>query len=374
MAQLNFAAAIAALGGGDALVRLANEARPPSSYLLNTILPERNMPDYAVRSGGITIRPTMAGLAAMDSPYPPVGLIDVANFLADTAKLASNVTLTEQAQRHIQALLALMSDGDAESATVQEALNFYNALVIQPHLDTAEWLRGQALTGEIDWTFNQKSVTVDYGFPTANKLTARTTLAGTAYGAASSAFWTDWQAAHALLGYGSNVRVLMHQLTFNEIVANTVNAIAVTNQDGAQFTVRRYRTVGGNSVLSDDTRDTGNIVLYSEAGSVIDPADPTTTVEVPFIAPGKIIFIGNGARRGYRPGAGGDATIPGAEGLALGYTHIAPTVEGGGAPGRWGRVFSPEMKPWQLVGEGVTNLLPVIEQSNRIVVATTELA
>ncbi len=53
--------------------------------------------------------------------------------------------------------------------------NFSNALLIQPHLDVAEWLRGQALcTGALAWTFNGLKLEVDYGIPAGNKLTHRT--------------------------------------------------------------------------------------------------------------------------------------------------------------------------------------------------------
>src|SRR5690606_29555055 len=77
-------------------------------------------------------------------------------------------------------------------AAAQEALNFLNLIIIQPLMDTSEWLRSRFFqTGQIDWNFNKKSLVVDYGVPTDNILPVRTVASGEYYGGANSEFWND---------------------------------------------------------------------------------------------------------------------------------------------------------------------------------------
>lgn len=368
--ELNFIEAITALGPRAAF-RIANATRPPTNYLFNTLLPEMNKPSYYVDSGNMTVRSTMAGLVGMDSPYPPGGVVEVSTFLEQSAKMAIDVALTEGALRQIQEMLAqvMMNGGSSQEALSQEALNFLNKVILQALMDRAEWLRGQALiTGAIDWTFNKKNLSVDYGIPTANFLTARTS--NDAYNGNTSKFWTDVRAAQRLLRY--NVRaVIAHSDTINAIVDNTANNALIVNQSVGGMTIRRYKDVEGNTVPSADTRDSITLIAYDEEGEIFDPTDPSSTITVPFMTTGKLLFIGNNNRSGYRVGQG--STDDPTEDLALGYFHLAPTVEGG-APGRWARLYTPQDEPWQLRGQGVMNALPVIEAPKKIVVATSTIA
>ena len=176
MPNFDFNQVLAELGP-DAAIRIANTPAWDGPGLFEQLLPELPRNNYNVETGSITIRPTMAGLAAMDSPYPPVGQIDVATFLEKTAKIASSAVLSEQAQRSMQAEFArlLLDGGDTAAAMRQEVLNFTDFVTVQPHRDTFEWLRGQALQkGELTWTFNKKELAVDYGVPSANLFAERT--------------------------------------------------------------------------------------------------------------------------------------------------------------------------------------------------------
>src|SRR5690606_33827393 len=98
--------------------------------------------------------------------------------------------------------------------------------------------------------------------------------------------------------------------------------------------------------------------------------NPGRTETVKFMPDGKILYIGNPGRNGYRVGTG--STDDPRDNLELGYHHIAPTVEGGGAPGRWARLYTPQDYPMHLRAEGASNELPVILSPDKIVVATTE--
>lgn len=368
--NLNFAEAIAALGA-NASFRIANAQRPPANYLFNTLLPEMAKPSYYVDSGTMTVRSTMAGLVGMDSPYPPGGMVEMNTFLEQSAKMAIDVPLHERTLRAIQEMLTQLQigGGNTKEALAQEALNFLNKVIIQAMLDRAEWLRGQALVdGAINWTFNGINLVVDYGVPAANFLTSRT--GNDAYNGSASKFWTDVRAAQTKLRYSVRA-VIAHSDTINAIVDNSVNAALITSQSVGGMSIRRYKDEAGNTIQSSDARDMLTLIAYDEEGEILDPTNAGATITVPFMPTGKLLFVGNNNRSGYRVGQG--STDDPTEDLALGYTHLAPTVEGG-SPGRWAQLITPQDAPWQLRGRGVQNLLPVLEAPAKIVVATSTIA
>lgn len=353
--------------GPDAAFRIINEARPPASYLFATLLPERPSTSYEVKSGSMTVRATMAGLVGMDSPYPEGGAIGISTFMEQSAKLGISLDLPEYAIRSLQDIVMRLqvSGGNTAEALANEVLNFSDKLLAQAHLDAAEWLRGQALaTGAIDWTFNQKRLLVDYGVPGANKLTSRTGNDG--YGGSASKFWTDIKEARRLLR--GNVRAFIaHPDMIDAIIYNDVNAINVVNQSTTSVTIQRYR--GDLERPSTDARETLTLISYGLEGEILDLTAPGATVLKPFMPNTKVVAVGNNQGTQYVVGAGSNAPVDN----ILGYTHIAPTVEGGGMPGRWARVFTPENRPWALRGESAANLLPVLEAPDKVVIMTSEL-
>jgi hypothetical protein len=250
--DLNFAAALKELESGTTF-QVANEARPPATYLFGTILPERTSASYQVRTGQMTVRTTMAGMAGMDGPYAPGGQVDVSTFLEESAKIANEVVLPEYALRQLQEMLLRIraSGGSGNARMAEEALNFFDKVVVQAHLDTFEWLRGQVLsTGKIDWTFNRKRLAVNYGVPASNILPPRTAADG--YGGAESKFWDDAIQAQRLLRYNKRVAIA-HPDTIDAIISNEANRIRVVQQaPGGSVTVQRY--VGDTEQLDSDSR------------------------------------------------------------------------------------------------------------------------
>lgn len=372
--DLNFANALATIDPAD-IVRVANESRPPANYIFSTFLPERLQPDYNVSTGSMTVRATMAGLTAMDSPYPPGGVIETSKFLSETAKIAIEVPFNENSLRKLQAMIMANMLGGAANGNatmVNEALNFTRKVVVQAHLDRAEWLRGQALVnGVIAWTFGNAVLNVDYGIPATHMLPERTLLNDDAYGDTDSAFWTDVATARRLLRY--NLRaVIAHPDTIDEIVTNSVNAIEVLSQTNSRWSIRRLIERNGNTIPTSDARETLTMISYGDEAEIFDPSNPGQTTLIPFMPRGKLLFVANNRRTDYRVGEGSTADPD--NDLELGYHHIAPTVENGGRPGRWAQLWTPQDKPYQLLGRGVENSLPVIEAPDKIVVATTELA
>lgn len=370
--ELNFSQALQTLGP-DAAVRIGNAARPPASYLFATLLPERLEESFFVESGTMTIRTTMAGLAAMDSPYPPGGAIEESTFAEQTAKIAIESTLSEKTLRKILLMVQRLSlrGGDVRGAVEGEMLNFLDKVILQAIFDRGEYLRARALVnGALDWTFNQKTLSVNYGVPAANFLTTRS--GNDRYGGSTSKFWTDVLAAQELLRYSVRTAILSSKL-MNQILANTANSLALVNHTGNIFTVRRYVQINTQNVLSSDERDQFTFVVYDEEGEIMDLANPGQTVKIPFMPQNKILFVGNNNATGYRVGQGSVVDNP-IDRLALGYTHVGPTIEGGGELGTWSRLYTPENRPWMLMGQAAQNMLPVLEAPQLVCVATSDLA
>ena len=369
--NLDLTQAIKDLDNADVL-RLAQTATPPGDYLFATILPETLKYDYQAKTAGMTVRTTMAGLSGMDSPYPETGLIEVSSFSENTAKITNRVRLTEAALREMQQILQrLMLNGQPTVDYIQRtALNFEDKLIIQAHMDAFEWLRGQALVnGTIDWTFNKKRLQVDYGLPTAGKLAARTGTA--AYGGSASAFWDDVRAIRRYFRrYGTQgVVMIAHPDTIDEIRYNPANRAVAVSESSDGVTFRRLGTQA-DTTFSPDTLDNVTLIPYGLEGEVLDPVNPGQTIRLPFMPRGKILAVARGARTRFEVGDG--ATAP--NDIALGYTHLAPTIEGGGTPGRWADIYTPESEPWAIEGRGVSNGLPVLEDVQRLCITSTEMS
>lgn len=356
--DFSFAEALRSLGR-DAGFRIINTQRPSNEYLFNTLLPEVNKTSYYVEDAFMVIRTTMAGLVGMSSPYPPGGVVEASTFLEKSAKIAQQISLEEEAIRQLQEILRQrgLQGAATNNFLVDEALGFYDKVVVQAQMDTAEWLRGRALIdGAIDWTFNNKNLNVDYQVPTDYFGATRT--GNDAYTAdhADNKFWVDHRAALAKLKY--NVRAIIARTdSILALIANQDRLKLDVSQNGNVFTLRRYRTRGNAEVLSGDVQDSLSIIAYDGEGEVIDPADTSKTIIVPFMDNNKLLYVANNRANGYRVGEG--STRDPVRDMALGITHVAPTVEGGGRPGRWGDMYTPQDEPWALVGRGATNLLPV---------------
>lgn len=372
---LDFQPVLAALNqqaGGNFAFTVANSLRPPSDYLLAMFLPERNMEDYAVDSGNMTILPTMAGLVGMDSPYPPGGAMTVSSFLEKTAKFAIEVPMTEAARRQLRLIVQrlALSGASASDQMAQEVLNFTSLVLVQSLQDVAEYLRGRALGGgAIDWTFNGINLKVDYGLPASHTPATRT--GADAYGAAESKFWDDHRTALKLLGAGTgqgDISIISHVDFVYELIDNEANKVRVASADNGVFELVRY--TGSVEQNSTDARDRIRVYAYQAEGAFLNPNDPQAEpTKVQFFPSKTLSYVRGNGRRGYRVGQGPQEAPE--DRLAIGYTHLAPTEEGG-TPGRWAQVYTPEQRPYALHGRAVQNLLPVIENEKGLVILTSE--
>lgn len=345
----------------------------PGEYLFNTILPQREKPNYNVTGGSMRIYPTMSQLTPMDTPPKPIGAMETSLFNENTAKWGGEMHFPEARLRELQEFATQLaaqglSDGlgigaiNAQTAKqVTDTLLGFADLLLKSQWDTFEWLRGQALTtGGIALSNSGLDLTVDYDIPSGNKLTAS---GANAYFSTTSKWWTHLRAASTKL---SQFKIMMNSNTYYSIIDNPVNNIRVVDGSGDSRSIIRF--VGTNETNSTDQRDRVNIILYDKSGSGITPKG--TMKALPFLPDGKVVLVGMLAPDGFEllQGSTEDPNL----GLELGYTHIAPTVEGG-RPGIWSRIFTPEGKPYQLLGETFANALPVIANPKKVMILTTDM-
>ena len=362
-------------GYANAVLYMAAESRPQASYLLNQFLPNRNRNDYQARTGTMTVRTTMAGLVGMDSDYPGGGLVETTAFNEQVAKFAVKATLREAQLRELQGFVQqkmMASNGQVTQAEITnqmalEAMNFTDKVVIQACMDTEEYLKGRALfTGQIDWTFNKVRLLVDYGIPAANKPAQRTGNDG--YGGSASKFWTDLRFHRRTQKTGISA-IVMHPDTADMIQYNAANNIVLVS-DPADMSQRIWRKVNPNvNTYSNDANDVVTVLTYGMEGEVYDLANPGKTLQIPFCPKGVVASFGRNQTTQYMVGQGSTPPAP----QELGYGHVAPTIENGGAAGRYAQLLTPEGEPWKLVGRAAENFLPVIEDPKKIVLCTTDM-
>lgn len=363
----------------SSIFELANQARPPEDYIFNAVLPSINMDTYDVNNATMSIRTTMAGLSGMDSRYASGGAAEVSEMNGKTGKIAVTSDLPEQFLRQLQSLLLRLTAmaQDTTTAIQETGINFVNKVIVQSILDREEWLKGQALfTGALDWTFNGKALSADYGIPAANFLTPRT--GNDKYGGSSSKWWTDYYEAQEILGWRVSA-CIMHPTTLKSIMANAeVNQLQFVSADPAtnQFVFQRTVSRAGNTVISSDPRDLIVIIAYNKEGEIWDLDNPGQTIKVPFCPVGGVLWLGEPIDSMNNVFVVGDGSTPAPvieSPVLLGYGHVAPTTEGGGMPGRWARLYVPQDKPWSLSADGVSNFIPVIQAPERIVIGTTDI-
>jgi hypothetical protein len=370
---INFAQVLRALpGGANRIAQIANQARPPADHLFATILPERQEAGWDVKAANMLIRTTMAGMVGMDSVYPPGGAAEASTFAERTAKIAIHVPLTEEQLRAIDETIRAMGGADtarSKEALAEEALNFFDKVIVAGMQDRSEWLRGKCLNfGIINWTFNQKVLNVDYQVPVANFLTHRT---GTdAYAGSTSKFWTDIRSLQRIVG---DVRAfIIGPDLADDIINNPVNNIQVVTNNLGVMSVQRFVSIAGApAAASTDARDRITLVKYGAEAEIFDLANPGKTVKVLFHPRTHLLAIGANTQRGYKPGQG--STPNPQNGVELGYYKLGPTMEGGSL-GRWGQLFTPENEPWALHGRGASNELPVMTAPEKLARASSDVS
>lgn len=345
----------------------------PAEYLWNTVLPVMPKASYYVKGSSMRIYPTMTGLVPMDTPYPPMGAMTSEQFFENTTKVGGVMNFPEATLREMREWAASefsrIADGSGlDAARTMRKEMLVNAVLrmsevmLKGQWDTMEYCRSRALTkNQIDWTYGKINLKVDYGVPAAN---IRSYSGTDSFYNTGSKYWTAMRYVYTRLAAGFTQ--VMNYQTYLSIINNPANNIVVTNDvrlgNGLSRKTVRYFDRSLTNYVAVDNRETQDIICYDKSGTVIDKNGALK--HLPFIDDGDIVFIGAEKPEGFEifDGSTDDPTRE----YELGYTHLAPTEEGGQSA-IWQRVFTPEDKPYQLQGETASNFLPVIINPNRIV-------
>lgn len=377
--NLTWANVIAALSAGRRLIVIANTPPSAAEYISGRYLPRVQMPDFDVEAGQIEIVATMAGHVGMDSKLPKGSALRLSNFKGKTAKFGQALELGEEESKQLHKLLLLAQANQAAGRSVEDfmaeaGLNLYNKGVVQSVDDTAEYLALQALTrGKIDWTFNGRRLFVDYKVPEANRvsLTGAQRLSGP-----ESGFWrVISQGEKTIKG---SVGIVMSQNTLQDVLDNPVHRIEILSdtyspqrnvrvvqvRKMARMVANADGTVGYTAETTSDQATSATLIGFGREGQIVDPTEPGETIGVPMVLDNVIALIGRNDTRQLVSLTG--TPIPE---NALGYVHVAPTVEGmwrGEPLGRWGRLYTPDEDPYLLVAELIENSLPIIRNAGRL--------
>lgn len=368
--------------------RLSRNANPPEGYLLERLLPSSNRPDWHTTGGTMTITPTLLGEVPMDSPYPPMGNMEATTFFEKISKFAGQMFFNEQQQRELINIIngirvtASMDGRDAfgdintqfnmvaqtgradnntiNGARINAVLGIVGA-INKSHFDTREWLRGEALTeGRIQYTFGTVDMDIDYKIPAAQVVTYS---GNDRFDQSASKWWTFVRLAYRLF---DNPQFFMNSESFYDIVDNDVNKVETIDITGDVRRIARYRDDAVQQ--KRDARERMSLNVYNKAGSVMKvDGKVQSLVSKPFIKNKRVVVVGGLMPDGYELTLGG-MTDPDND-LAIGYTHIGPTIEGGGRSGIYSRIYTPEGKPYHVLAETATNMLPVIWNPKRILIA-----
>lgn len=351
----------------DDFFTIANRPVDEGEYALSAILPDELRNGYEARSGSIRVISTPAGETGMDSPYVPVGGLEMDAFSRPIAKFSAEVVLSEQLQRELQATiqqirLGNFGGGDTLTFLRNFVLDWLNTVIRQAFSDKNEMMKAEVLT---TGALVLRGGTISYGVPAANLLPARTGTASYTTGTAS-AFWADMRAADSRLNGAVRARV-MSMNTLNKIIDNPANNIVVTGDatsaGGNVRVVQVRRVVNNGAQFSLDARDGTTLIGYGRRVQLRSPGGAFVQQQV--MPDGKIAIAGTNEIQVLQT-AGMIVRRPG-----LGRFHIGPTVENDGRPGIWVRGYTPEGRPMNAVAQGVENGLPILDAAERLVIATT---
>ncbi len=345
---------------------LANQPVSESEYVLASVLPEELRATYEAKSGSLKVLTTPAGETAMDSPYVPVGGLEIQGDSKPIAKWTATSLMTEQQQRDLQQMVTNIRAGVITSNALDYVrtfvVNWLTKVIAQSFADRHEVMRGEVLTtGQLVL----RGGTITYSVPAGNFLTARTGTDG--YGGSTSKFWADMRVADRKLRV---VRArIMSMATLDMITDNPANNIVVTGQtlspEGNVKIVQVRKAVNNGQGLSLDARDGYTLVGYGRTVKL--PLADGTYADQQVMADGKISIIGSNTVL-LTALDGTIVTRP-----ALGRVHVGPTVEGNGRPGVWLNARTPTGRPYQAIAEGAANSLAIFDAPERLVVATTDV-
>lgn len=373
--------------GDNFAFRLARNANMPQDYLFNRMLPRENRATWHTTGGTMTITPTILGDVAMDSDPAPMGNLAATLFSENISKFGGQMFFNEQQQRELiqmedEARLNALRNGmgggagdidgqfrmfaetgRADNGTVNgrrinTLLGIVKSIQIS-HWNTSEFNAGEAMTeGKLQYNFSDLEMNIDYKIPTTNIFD----YAGNdRFDQSASKWWTFVRAVNRIL---KNPMFYMNSNSYFDIVDNDVNKIQEIDITGNVRRLRKYRDDA--IVQKNDANERMSVNIYDKAGSIMD-VESKSLVSKPFLKDKRVVVVGELQADVI------ELTLGGMEdpdnNLRVGYTHIGPTVEGGGRSGIYANIYTLPQKPQQLFTDTYVNMLPVILNPKKIIIA-----
>lgn len=348
----------------DVAFELANSV-PDGEMLWAEFLPEVTQDSYRIEDAEMHVYSTMAGIVGRDSPYPPGGVVRAQEFKEDILKWAVETALGEQDMVKLMQLAQKIGRNGAPNVRVVETLlNLEDKIIGQGLRDAMEWMRGQVLqTGILTMTFGQKTVSIDFGIPAANKLSRLNLGAGSWY-TSGSTLWDDIEIIRQKLDRRV-LAMVMTENTATQIFNQAANNVQVVQTARTRYTSRySLRRVAASLVagsIPEDFRSSFDIITYDRTATVYDPNGADGMQHIPMMEDDAVVVLGAPTGRLFDIGS---TELPE---HALGRTAVGPTVEGGGVPGRWTRLYTPEHNPARVIAQGASNALAYLREPRRIV-------
>jgi hypothetical protein len=253
-------------------------------------------------------------------------------------------------------------------ATIQNFISRFFEDAIQLSMDNGqEYYRAVALsTGKIQGMFGGVKVDIDFELPN-NHVIPKVTGANS-YAGASSKFWEHVLLAQNTL-MGGEPQFILNKLTWNVILGNPANGVLTLEKQEISPTLVRYRIAEARryengtydmSAPTLDVRKQATLWVYS---SYAENDDDTLTQ-----------FWPNEYMTALLPGSQTVTLIDGqvVQG-ALGVTHIGPNTEAGQESRRYGNIFRPEGRAYQVIFQGAEDMLPHIREPRRLMIFQTAM-
>lgn len=376
------------VGTGDNFAfRRARNANPPSSYLFSTrVLPRMNKPTWQVRGGTLTITPTELKLVAMDSIPAPIGNLESTFYSETISKFGGQMFFNEKQQKEMieaeqDARLMASLGGRAIAGDIDTQINMVSVtgradgetingarinrilgivdFIRAAHWNTSESLAGEALTeGKLDEDFSGLGININYDLPVENIVTY---AANDRFDQSASKWWEFVRFCYKKF---KNPQFYGNSNTYFSIAENPVNAIREQYITGDVRPMSKYYP---NVITQkEDANERMNFNIYDNAGAVMD-APNKTLISKPFLKDRRVIVIGDLQTSQIELVQGG-VTDPD-NNLMLGYTHVGPSVEGGGQPGIYANIYTKEEMPMQLHVLTYVNMLPIIQNPKKLIIA-----
>lgn len=372
--------------GDNFAFRLARNANAPGDLLFNKMLPRENRASWHTSGGTMTITPTILNDVAMDSDPAPMGNLESSLFSEKISKFGGQMFFNEAQQREwiemendirlsasreglnvagdMEGQLRMFGEtGMADSNTINGRRLNIIANVIRSmqlsHFNTSEWLGGEALTeGKIEYNFSGLEMKIDYKIPSTQ---IKDYSGNDRFDQSASKWWTFVRYCYKTF---RNPMFYMNSNSYYDIVENDVNKIQEQFITGDVRPMSKYRDDAVTQ--KQDANERVNVNIYDKAGAIMDVSTKSLTTK-PFLKNKRVVVIGELNTSQIELTLGG-VTDPD-NNLRIGYTHVGPTVEGGGRSGIYANIYTLPHKPQQIFTDTYVNMLPVILNPKKIIIA-----